>query len=484
MPRCPTCQVELAPKTSVCPHDGTPLAPSLEGEVLGERYRVVRELGEGGMGRVYLAEHVILGKQVAVKVLRDEYSRLPDLVKRFQLEAVAASQVVDQEGMTTLRLTLDNVSARKEAEARLLQSERELHGMRLLDKERQLNGVIDSAMDAIVAVDQAFRVVLFNPAAAKMFGVPAGEAIGGRIDRFLPRRFRGAHAGAMQAFGLDVTGARRMGEGREIFGLRADGEEFPIEAKISHTEIGGKTMYTAILRDLTQRNSMEAALNLSRQKLHELVAHQQQELERMRTRIAGEIHDELGTLLVGIKGNVSRAIADFERSGAMPVERLQEACRLIDSAAGEVRRLIVDLHPSVLDVLGIWEALDWLAEETEQRTGLRCRIAMAPAATEVELDLERSTALFRIVQEALTNVARHANASEVDIRIGMEDRVIGMELDDNGRGIDVKHHAGSSSWGLAGMAERARNVGGEVKIANLSPGTRISLRLPLEKTGA
>ena len=93
MPRCPSCQAELAPKTSVCPHDGTPIPEGLEGKILGERYRITRELGEGGMGRVYLAEHVILGKQLAVKVLREEYSRLPDLVKRFQLEAVAASQI-------------------------------------------------------------------------------------------------------------------------------------------------------------------------------------------------------------------------------------------------------------------------------------------------------------------------------------------------------------------------------------------------------
>ncbi|MBV8634556.1 MAG: PAS domain S-box protein [Burkholderiaceae bacterium] len=394
--------------------------------------------------------------------------------------SVSARAALDQEGMPILRIALDDVSVRKEAEERFLQSERELHGLRLLEKERQLHGILDTAMDAIIAVDEALDIVLFNPAAAAMFGVPAAEAVGQPIDRFLPSRFRSVYEKEMQACGGEAYAARSAGQSRKIAGLRAGGEEFPIEAKISQTKVGGKLLCTAIMRDLTQENMAETALNLSRQKLHELIARRQRDGGGRHTHAAGEIQAELGRLLAAIKDHASQAGAELGQVGLAHSERIDEACATIESAVAEVRRLIVGLHPSVLDVLGIWDALEWLAEETGRHTGLRCAIAIDAAAADAEVDLGHSTALFQILQAALAHLVRHANTANVDVRVGIRNRVIRMAIDDNGMGIDVKSDLGYEMWEFASVAALARQFAGELKIAKLSSGLRITLRLPLE----
>lgn len=238
--------------------------------------------------------------------------------------------------------------------------------------------------------------------------------------------------------------------------------------------------YVGMVEDISERKQAEAALQLAQEKLRELVAHQERIKENERTRIAREIHDELGGLLTGIKANLSVAMNQDERAGSVPNQRLLDACSLLDAAVDTVRRVIADLRPSVLDQLGVWTALEWYAEQTEARTGLSCRVTIDASAAQSVIDPERSTALFRIVQETLTNVARHADASQVEIRVMHEDGSIRMEVEDNGKGIDAEQIPNRKSWGIAGMVERARYFGGDIRIADTSHGTLVVLRLPLE----
>jgi len=126
--------------------------------------------------------------------------------------------------------------------------------------EARLAGIISSAMDAVITVDERQRVTIFNPAAERMFGCEAREALGHPLDRFIPERFRAAHAEHLRSFGRTPTRTRGMGDVRALSGLRANGEEFPIEASISHTEVGGRQLFTAILRDITERERAQAAL--------------------------------------------------------------------------------------------------------------------------------------------------------------------------------------------------------------------------------
>lgn len=142
-----------------------------------------------------------------------------------------------------------------------------LDNARLLEtankSQARIAGLIDSAMDAVISVDAEQRVVLFNPAAENMFGCAAAEALGSSLDRFIPIRFRDVHRGHVEKFGQMGVTARRMGALGALSGLRADGEEFPIEASISHSEVGGQKLFTVILRDITERRRAEDALRAS-----------------------------------------------------------------------------------------------------------------------------------------------------------------------------------------------------------------------------
>lgn len=382
------------------------------------------------------------------------------------LKATAAH---DDDGTPVLRVMLNDVTERRTSE------------MRLRESQLQLQGVVESAMDAIITTDDESRVVLYNPAAARMFGVANTEVIGFPIQRLMPTRFRDAHAGHVQAFGRERGAARDIGKLRPIIGLRANGEEFTSEATISQIEIQGKKLYTVIMRDITERTQAEAALRLSHDKLRELVAYQERIKENERIVMAREIHDELGGALTGIKANISVAMDQDERAGGVANPRLVDACILLDAAVDTVREVIAYLRPSVLDHLGVWAALEWYAEQTEARTGLSCNVTIDASAAQSVISDERSTALFRILQETLTNVTRHANASQVEIRVMHEDGSIRMEVEDNGKGIDAEQIPNRKSWGIAGMAERARYIGGNIRISDTSHGTLVVLRLPLEK---
>ena len=238
--------------------------------------------------------------------------------------------------------------------------------------------------------------------------------------------------------------------------------------------------YVGMVEDITERRKAEAALQLSQEKLRELVAHQERIKENERARIAREIHDELGGVLTGIRANLSVAMHQDERAGRAPNQRLLDACALVDTAVETVRRVITDLRPSVLDQLGVWTALEWIAEQTEARSGFCCRVSIDASAAQSVIDAERSTVLFRIVQETLSNVARHADASQVEIRVSRENGAIRMEVEDNGKGISAEQLLNRKSWGIAGMVERARYFGGDIRIADTSHGTLLVLRLPLE----
>ena len=222
-------------------------------------------------------------------------------------------------------------------------------------------------------------------------------------------------------------------------------------------------------------------LEHARDQLREVAAHQERIKEEERKRIAQEIHDELGGLMTAIKSYLSFTIDDVQRRGETPDRHLLDTSALADSAIETVRRVITELRPSVLDQLGVWAALEWYAAQFQERTRLQCRVEIDDATAAIELDTERSTALFRIMQESLTNVARHAEASEVGMHARVEQDSVVLEILDNGRGIDSPQMLKRDSWGIAGMYERARYFGGAVSITGQKGGgTLVTVRMPME----
>jgi PAS domain S-box-containing protein len=242
-------------------------------------------------------------------------------------------------------------------------------------------------------------------------------------------------------------------------------------------------MFIGSFLDVTEQKETEVALRKSQEELRELAAHLEQIREDERKRIAREIHDELGALLTGIKAHLSVAIETAAAAGAQPDKLLIDAAQLADVATDAVRGVITDLRPSVLDDLGVWAALEWYVGRIEEPTRLSCECVIDADVAAIELPPDRSTMVFRVVQESLTNVMRHANASHVTVHAMLRDASIVVVVEDNGKGLDTAHLLDSQSWGIVGMHERARYFGGELTISGtLGHGTTVTLRLPLESS--
>ena len=230
----------------------------------------------------------------------------------------------------------------------------------------------------------------------------------------------------------------------------------------------------ALQSEVADRKAAERALS-------ELAAHQNRIREEERKRIAREIHDELGSVLTGIKAYVSVAVDRARREGRVPDRQLIDASELADVALETVRRVITDLRPSVLDELGIWVALEWYLDQMQRQSGLHCSLAIDPCIAEMQVGPECSTALFRIVQEALTNAVRHAEASAMHVLVRRQGGFAVFEISDNGKGLDAAQLFAQQSWGIAGMNERARHFGGDLTVTGTpGAGTTVALRLLLE----
>ncbi len=342
---------------------------------------------------------------------------------------------------------------------------------------QRLHGIIQAAMDAIITVDDRQTVVMFNAAAEKAFGCPAAEAVGGPLERFIPERFRAAHHRYVEHFGETGATTRMMGASVALLGLRGNGEEFPIDASISQITVDGRKLYTVILRDITRRVQAEDALQRSYRELRELSATMHEVREAERLRIARELHDELAQWLTAIKMDVSWLSSHLPREQPQLVDKAEKMKKLVDTTVASVRRIAADLRPVMLDDLGLVAALESLLHDLSQRTG----IVVAFKADEAGLNFGEplSSALYRIAQEALTNVARHAQATEVRIGIRNDGDRLVLTVSDNGRGFDPAAETGRKSYGVLGIRERAYTLGGAASIeSHPGGGTVVEVVIP------
>jgi PAS domain S-box-containing protein len=261
---------------------------------------------------------------------------------------------------------------------------------------------------------------------------------------------------------------------------RKDGSRLLVEIERRRLQWDNAWITVVVARDITKRKCAEQALRESREALRGLAAHQQRIKEEERKKIARDVHDELGGLLSCIKAYVSVAIDNAIEKGAHPDKLLADAADLADTAIETVRRVITELRPSVLDDLGIWAALEWYANQINSRTDIQCICILDASALELDIDPERSTMLFRVVQEALTNVVRHAEADRVEIRVARQGDAIAVEVKDDGKGIAPDRLINKESFGVMGMHERAAYFSAELKITGApAQGTLVALTLPL-----
>jgi PAS domain S-box-containing protein len=335
----------------------------------------------------------------------------------------------------------------------------------------RLAGLLESAMDGIISCDDKQKIVLYNRAAEKMFGWTAEEALGQPLDMLIPSRYRRGHDEQVRRFGATGTTSRRMGDNTVLYARRKNGDEFPIDASISQLNTADGKLYTVILRDITERVR-------AREELAAFAAESAGVREQEKSRIARELHDELAQSLTAAKMDAI-SLRDHLKNDPMAQQKLSGMLTMIDTCVASTRRIAADLRPLVLDDLGLVPALEWVVQNFTQRTGVPCQLLVDEA---LELDEPYATGVFRIVQESLQNVAKHAEAQNVEVVLKEQGDYLLLRVQDDGIGFRPSGPRKPQSLGLVGLRERAQLMRGELRVdSSPGAGTRVEARIP---TGA
>ncbi|HEU4505761.1 MAG TPA: PAS domain S-box protein [Nitrospira sp.] len=352
--------------------------------------------------------------------------------------------------------------------------------------EMRTRAIVESALDAVVTMDERGIITGWNSQAASMFGYKEQE-ISGRLlsDTILPPRFREAHSTGLQRF-LSSGHGPILNRRVEVSALHKDGREFPIELSVTALTIEGRKVFSAFLRDISERKQAERALKEAYEQLRDLTRRLTEAEEVERKRLARELHDEFGQALTGLKFDVAWLTKELSRStkgaGAAGMKsKAMGMSQAIDGLIQSVRATAASLRPGVLDDLGLVAALEWLATSFHERTGLPCELAIDPSLRDTPVEVALATTIFRGAQELLTNVMRHSHASEVEMRLTVQEDHLILTVRDNGRGLRPEQWKEGRSLGLRGLHERVKLVGGGVKIVS-SPhtGTEVTISLPMK----
>jgi signal transduction histidine kinase len=242
-------------------------------------------------------------------------------------------------------------------------------------------------------------------------------------------------------------------------------------------------LVAAFVRDITERKEAEREIQRSRQELRALAAHLQSIREDERITISREIHDEFGQILSVLKMDLAMIESEVQKGKAslnadIIFDEIKSMYNLMDRSALKISELISSLRPEILDNLGLFPALEWLTEDFQNRTGIKC--SFKSELDKIDLDNESSIAIFRILQESLTNVSRHSNSDKVEIEMKIHDDCLCVIVSDNGIGISEEDLKNPKSFGLLGMKERAIILGGDLHISNKNDkGTIVDLTVPI-----
>jgi PAS domain S-box-containing protein len=340
---------------------------------------------------------------------------------------------------------------------------------------------VESVMDAIVAVDEDQRITLFNPAAEKMFDYTATEVMGQPLSMLLPEAFRENHPQHIREFGQ--TGAPQRPMTRtprlDIHGQRRDGSLFPIESTISHGRINGRIQFTAVLRDESERRRAERQMYQLNEQLRELSQSLQAVREQERSLLSQELHDDIGQQLTGLKLDLSWVVNRLKDGREVTLDKVEAMRSALNTCIASVRRMASEMRPIALDDLGFSAALQALCKDLSERSAMPIRLDLDPRLDIVDRDM--GIALYRIIQEALTNVLRHAQAQHVWVTLHCEEDQAKLSVQDDGVGLQADQPR--NGIGLVSMRERVLALGGEFDIHNRPEGgAEVCIRWPLKRT--
>ena len=337
----------------------------------------------------------------------------------------------------------------------------------------ELREFLKSLPLAVSVLDREASVLFWNAAAERLFGWRAREVLG-RPTPLVPRD-------EFKAFRLRVE--RDLSVSRRVESVAArlhkDGGRVDVSVYSCplHDADGHAIGVIRMLADLSEHQQDVRELRQAELNLRRAIGQRDAAVERERTRIARELHDELGQALTAIKMELGLLGRRLPAGDAQLGDKVAHLTGLVDETMRAARRLASELRPALLDVTGLFGAVQLQVQAFERHTGIPCRLDL-PARL-FEPGAERTTAVFRVLQEILTNVARHAAASRVEIRLRRSEGRLVLQVDDDGRGFDPQT-VKADAYGLVGMRERAELLGGNLAISRHTPrGTRVTLTLPL-----
>lgn len=351
-------------------------------------------------------------------------------------------------------------------------AERDLHA-----REQEFRALAENSPDVIGRFDPECRFLYANPATQAMLARPLAELLGKVSTEVSP------HSAAARAFEDKLRHIVRTGWAAE--------DELTLDPTAQHPEAdhyqirfvperdphGRLVSILAVGRDISAMRAAERRLEDSHAQLRTLTSRRESAREEERKRIAREIHDELGQQLTALRMGMSLLRLRFGQEQPALVDHVQALMGRVDATIQVVRNVATSLRPSALD-MGLTSALEWLVSEFSRTSGIHCRL-QAPE-TRLGLDDARATAAFRVIQESLTNVARHAQASRVDVLVEQDRRYVRVEVRDNGKGFDPQRPR-KGSLGIVGMRERGHMLGGVVTIDSTpGQGTRVRIHIPLQ----
>ncbi len=348
---------------------------------------------------------------------------------------------------------------------------------RIEESESTVHALLETAVQAILTIDQRGQIVLLNATAERMFGYSHEELIGQSIEKLIPERFRERHA-AHRAKWFSQPSNRPMGVELELAGLRKDKTEFPIDVSLSCIQKAGGVLGVAFISDITARVKSEEALLDYQRQLQRLSANLMSLQETENKALARELHDVFSQELAALGMEVSTLMAS-SRVGAL-TERLaglgQKIGRLAEEMHGASRRL----HPQILQELGLEAALREESEKFLQQTGIPVRFTCEKLPSPIPEDV--SLCLYRITQESLLNIRKHSGATEARVGLRGEEGGLNLRVEDSGDGFDLEEARKRGGLGLTSMQERVRLVNGKFDIRSQPGlGTIVEVFVPVDR---